>query len=73
MSRRISDSLDRRLSILERLGLGIHLLFCPPCARFRRVLRWLHRSLPNAPSDAQLPEDARARIRQALEEASGGV
>ena len=71
MTRRISDSLERPLSAFERLGLGVHLLLCPPCARFRRAVRWLHQSLPAAPSDARLPADARTRIRQALEEAAG--
>jgi hypothetical protein len=69
-TRRISDSLDRPLSIIQRLDLGLHLLICPPCARFRRAVRWLHQSLPAAPWGTMLPADARARIRQALEEAS---
>jgi hypothetical protein len=67
----ISDGLDRPLSLLERLYLGVHLLGCPPCGRFRRAARWLHRALASPPADVRLPCDARARIRQALERAAG--
>jgi hypothetical protein len=72
MTRWISDALDRPLSWLQWLGLGIHLLGCPPCRRFRRAVRWLHRALPGAPSDERLSPQARDRIRRALEEAGGG-
>jgi hypothetical protein len=72
MTRLVSDALDRRLSLRERLVLGIHLWGCRPCQRFRRALRWLHGALPTAPSGARLSPQARARIRQALDEAAGG-
>jgi hypothetical protein len=72
MTRLISDGLDRRLSWFERLWLGIHLLGCSPCRRFRQAIRWLHGMLPLAPSQTQLPPKARARIQQALDEAGGG-
>ncbi len=71
MTQVISDGLDRRLSWLERLGLAIHLLGCSPCCRFRQAVRWLHRSLAQAPSEEQLSPEARDRIRRALEEAAG--
>jgi len=70
-SRRISDGLDRSLSLGERLLLGVHLLGCRPCRRFRRATRWLHRALGSPPADARLPADARERIRRALERAAG--
>ncbi|HMF13443.1 MAG TPA: hypothetical protein VKE94_14090 [Gemmataceae bacterium] len=69
-SRLLSDRLDRSLSWFEWLCLGVHLLGCEPCCRFGRVVRWLHRSLPSAPSDARLSPEARERIRLALEEAA---
>jgi hypothetical protein len=70
MTRLISDGLDRRLSWFERLMLGIHLLGCWPCRRFRRALRWLHTALPAAPTEAQLSPESRARIQQALDRAA---
>jgi hypothetical protein len=71
MSQFISQALDRPLTLLQRLLLGIHLLGCPPCRRFRRAVRWLHQALPVAPSDVTLSPQARDRIRRALEEAAG--
>jgi hypothetical protein len=69
-SRLVSDRLDRSLSWLERLCLGVHLLGCEPCCRFGRAVRCLRRILPSAPSEEQLPAQARERIRLALEEAA---
>jgi hypothetical protein len=72
MTRLISDGLDRRVSWWEWLMLGIHLLGCRPCRRFRRALRWLHKAIPAAPVEACLPAEARARIQRALDEATSG-
>jgi hypothetical protein len=69
-TRLISDRMDRSLSCGERVRLGVHLLLCPPCQRFRRAVNFLHRALPALPDDTELPADARARIRRALEQAS---
>jgi hypothetical protein len=70
-TRLISDGLDRSLSLLERLGLGVHLLGCPPCKRFRRAARWLHRALARGvASNLTLRPEARARMRLALERAA---
>ena len=70
-TRLISDGLDRSLSWAERLRLGVHLLVCAPCLRFRRAARWLHRALGSPPADVRLPAAARARIRRALDRAMG--
>jgi hypothetical protein len=70
-TRLVSDRLDRSLSWFNRLRLGVHLLACPPCARFRRAVEWLHRSLASAPFDDRLSPQARARIQRALDEAAG--
>jgi hypothetical protein len=72
MTQLISDGLDRRLAWFERLLLRVHLLGCGPCRRFRRAIRWLHGALPAAPSEDRLPEEAKARIQRALDEAAGG-
>jgi len=71
MTQLISKALDGPLSLLQRLALGIHLLGCPPCRRFRRAVQWLHAALASAPSDANLSSQARDRIRRALEKAAG--
>jgi hypothetical protein len=68
VTRLISDRQDRSLTWFESMCLGVHLLGCEPCCRFRRAVGWLHRALASAPSDA-LPPEARERIRLALERA----
>ena len=69
-TRLVSDGLDRSLSLAERLGLGVHLLGCPQCLRFRRAACWLHRALASPSAEARLPAEARERIRRALERAA---
>jgi hypothetical protein len=69
-TRLISDTLDRSLSWFEKLSLGVHLLGCGPCCRFRRAVRWLHNSLASAPENERLSAEARERIRLALERAA---
>jgi hypothetical protein len=68
-TRLLSDRLERSLSCVEGLCLRVHLLGCTPCRRFGRALRWLHHRLPASPHDERLPEQARERIRHALEQA----
>ena len=69
-SRLVSDQLERVLTRFERFCLRVHLLGCGPCRRFRQAVRWLHRTLPSAPADVRLSEEARRRIRLALQEAA---
>ena len=69
-TRLISDGLDRSLSLGECLCLGVHLLGCRPCQRFRRSARGLQQVLASPPADIQLPAEARERIRRALERAA---
>ncbi len=70
ITRLLSDRLDRPLTLFERMVLGVHLLGCGPCRRFQQALGWLHGSLAAAPDEAQLPSDARERIRRALQQAA---
>jgi hypothetical protein len=70
ITRLISDRLERSLSWFESLCLGVHLLGCGPCCRFRRAVGWLHRSLALAGRDVALPPQAREHIRLALEQAA---
>jgi len=70
ITRLISDRLERSLSWFESLCLGVHLLGCGPCYRFRRAVGWLHRGLVLVGSDAALAPQARERIRLALEQAA---
>jgi hypothetical protein len=69
-SRLISAGQDRRLSWLERILLGLHLLGCRACCRFRRAVRWLHTSLAPAARAVKLPSAARQRLQEALDRAA---
>lgn len=42
----VSQSLDRKLDLSQRLGLGMHLLICHWCRNYARHLRFLHRITP---------------------------
>lgn len=70
----VSESLDRRLSWRERLGVNLHLLICKACRRFADQMRFLHaaarqfsRNYPIDMTSTRLSESARRRIRHALE------
>ena len=69
-SRLISEGMERPLTWLERPLLWLHLLGCRACTRFRRAVRWLHRSLAGDASDIRLPAEARERLRDALDRAA---
>ena len=49
VSELLSDRLDRRLRLMERLGLRIHLTLCRACARAEGQLQFLHRALAELP------------------------
>jgi len=76
-TRVISEGMDRRLTGLERLSLGLHLLGCTPCRRYRRqlgLIRELLRRLAewldqrHVDASARLTAEARQRIQEVLEQ-----
>ncbi len=63
-----SESLDRSLSLYERLTLRLHLLRCDMCSRYVRQLKFLQRVCADADDEkltagAELTDEARERIR----------
>lgn len=76
MSELISLGQDQKLSIRQKMMLRIHLLFCEACSRFDKQIRFLNRAMENyiqTPpsgdnSKKTLPEDAKERIRRALDD-----
>ena len=44
-TRLVSEGLDRRLGLAERLALRLHLLICDGCSNFSKQLAFLRRSL----------------------------
>lgn len=74
ISRTLSDSFERKLSLRERWQLRLHLLACVFCRRYRRQLQVMKRVTAAMDEsaredDAQAPSlspEARERIRKAL-------
>ena len=71
-SRLQSESLDRKLPILQRIGLQLHLMLCKWCRRYGKQIRFLrqaahqHSDDLEEPTDQRLPDAARERIKQRL-------
>jgi len=71
-SRLQSQALDRKLSLMQRIGLGIHLRLCKWCRRYGKQIGFLHdaaREHPDQFSETHthaLSQDARERIKEKL-------
>jgi len=71
VSELVSQSLDRQLSLRERLGVRLHLMMCGMCRRYRKQLAFIAKAsrqlLGRSSSTSALPPEARERIEEALE------
>jgi len=72
VSELVSQSLDRKLSLRERITVRLHLMMCDMCTNYRRQILFMHQAVRqlkqrNAPT-ARLPEDAKDRIKKRIEE-----
>lgn len=56
-SRLISDGMDRRLSVPERIKLRLHVSICDACTRFTSQVAFLRRALKAFPG----PDDPEGR------------
>jgi hypothetical protein len=56
-SRLISDGMDRRLSVPERIGLRLHVSICDACTKFTSQVAFLRRALKAYPG----PDDGDGR------------
>jgi hypothetical protein len=69
----MSESLERRLSIRERLGLRLHLSVCAWCARYLKqikFMRWMMKAQNSRATNEVvplLPIEARERIARAIQ------
>jgi len=72
-SKLISQSLDRPLSLPEKIRLRLHLLICDPCTQFKRQLMMLRAALHRIrygieqDSTIKLPLDVKNRILHTIE------
>lgn len=71
-SKLVSQSLDRQLTLSEKVGLRFHLLICKFCKRFEQQLMLIKKSILASVKaieqneQIQLPNDAKTRITQAI-------
>lgn len=70
-----SASLDRSLSVKERLSLCLHLLVCDFCKRYQRQIKIIHDLSVDSFADCQeiiatMPSEARRRISEKIKEAA---
>lgn len=71
ISRLVSDSMDRNLSLKHRLGIRFHLMMCRYCYRFARQLKRMRQVIqqetaPQTPPRQTLSDKQKQRIREQL-------
>ena len=73
-SDKLSQSMDDRLPLGQRMALRIHLMMCSVCRRYKRqllLMRRIFRALPaedrSRHSLFKLDEDAKIRLRQLVD------
>lgn len=83
MTKVISDSLDRKISLRQRLELWMHITMCGLCRRFRSNTLAIRKKVretsaqpsdkvvASEPKDASLPPAARKRIAAAIQKQLG--
>jgi len=74
VTRMVSESLDRKLPLYQRIGVRIHLLMCKFCSRFKRQLLFLRETIrlhvergEDTELSTKLPPEARERIRKSIQ------
>ncbi|MFQ5487204.1 MAG: zf-HC2 domain-containing protein [Gammaproteobacteria bacterium] len=70
VSELVSQSLDRQLSLRERLGVRLHLVVCSMCRRYRKQITFISQATRqllgrHSPTTALKP-GARERIEEAI-------
>lgn len=77
VSHKISESMDHKISIADRMRVQMHLMVCDLCARYRDQLLTIQKMIgrlydedttPDSDSSPQLSEDARTRMIENLNE-----
>jgi hypothetical protein len=75
ITQKISESMDHKISLKNRLKIRLHVLFCILCRRYQRQLLMMHTLFEerlqreeenNLPQGATLTPEARERIKQNL-------
>ena len=75
-SRLQSEALDHPLSLPQRLGLRLHLLFCKWCRRYGKQIRFLRQAVHEHPDEVSggppqgISPEARERLKRSLRNGS---
>ena len=71
----ISESMDRKLSLWQRMGIRFHLMMCILCTRYEQQLKKLREAARHLsevghtlPGTHRLSEDAKRRMKSKLKE-----
>lgn len=74
VTRMVSESLDRKLPLYQRIGVRIHLLMCKFCSRFKKQLLFLRETIrlhvergKDTELSTKLPPEACERIRKSIQ------
>lgn len=74
VTRMVSESLDRKLPLYQRIGVRIHLLMCKFCSRFKKQLLFLRETIrlhvergKDTELSTKLPPEARERIIKSIQ------
>ncbi|HHM23434.1 MAG TPA: zf-HC2 domain-containing protein [Bacteroidetes bacterium] len=78
VTRKVSESLDRKLNLWEKIQVSLHLMVCEFCNRYRDQLLAIHQTLERhshagepPPELGSLSEEAKAKMKQALQKKRG--
>jgi hypothetical protein len=73
VSKLVSESLDRKLPLRQRMAVRLHIMMCRMCRAYqkqtlllRNAVKAYAHSLDKGDSSESLPEDAAHRIKKAL-------
>jgi len=71
VSRLVSESMDRDIGTMHRLGLRFHLMMCRYCARYARQLRLIRKKIRSAVTEKDapahtLPEETKKRLQDLI-------
>jgi hypothetical protein len=77
VTRKVSESMDHKLPMRQRIFLEMHLMMCKYCSRFRRQLQAIREAarldvfaFESSDSENALSMEAKLRIKQTLKRAS---
>lgn len=76
IARLVSDDLDRKLPLRQKMRVRLHLMMCGACSTYRRQVAQLHQlfcqrfreptDADEAPAELRCPEDAKKRMTRWL-------